>query len=338
MISTYCCIRYIDNHLFLLLSFSLVHLRWASFRNNNLRDVSRLISYPRLEELSLENNEIESIDCLTALVSLTKLDVSNNRVVTVDMAGNFRNLMLLSLENNLIKNLKPFAKLSSLMEFYIGNNYITDLYSIFPLKELPRLIILDLTGNLVCQTTNYRLFTIFHLSRLKILDGSGIVQKEQQAAKEIYMGKLTIELLGEKIGHFQFRNISELDLRNCKIREIDCFTSGDFRNIKKLNFDNNQISCLDPFLCLPGLRFLSLNNNRIEKLLSTDAPLVTMANGYKTDLGDAGRNRIVLPCLEELHLGYNNIARISDLGLYRLPQLKLLYLQGNRLTKVRGAM
>ncbi|KAJ3411055.1 Leucine-rich repeat-containing protein 9 [Chytridiales sp. JEL 0842] len=306
--------------------------------NNNLRDVTRLASYSRLEELSLENNEIESIDCLTQLTSLTKLDVSNNKVATVDMAGNFKSLMLLSLENNLIKNLKPFAKLTSVMELYIGNNYINDLYSIFPLKELPRLIILDLTGNTVCQTTNYRLFTIFHLSRLKILDGSGIVLKEQQAAKEIYMGKLTIELLGEKIGHFQFRNISELDLRNCKIREIDCFAGGDFRNIRKLNFDNNLISNLDPFLNLPWLRFLSLNNNRVEKLLSTDALQATMGSGYKADFGEVsmGRSKSILGCLEELHLGYNNIAKISDLNLARLPQLRLLYLQGNRITKIEG--
>ena len=91
------------------------------------------------------------------------------------------------------------------------------------LKELPRLIILDLSGNAVCEVPNFRLFTTFHFNRLKILNGNGITTKDQAQAREIYMGKLTIELF-EKIGHFNFKNITELDLRNCKIREIDCLS------------------------------------------------------------------------------------------------------------------
>ncbi|KAJ3333338.1 Leucine-rich repeat-containing protein 9 [Blyttiomyces sp. JEL0837] len=299
------------------LPLNLTHLRWASFRNNNLRDVSKLTAYTRLEELSLENNEIETIDALASLASLTKLDASNNRITTVDTAGNFRSLMLLSLENNSIKNLKPFSKMSTLMEFYIGNNYITELYGIFPLKELPRLIILDLTGN-------------------QILDGASIHSKEQSLAKETYLGKLTIELLGEKIGHFSFRNISELDLRNCKIREIDCFNGNDFRNIRKLNFDNNLLGSIDPFISLLGLRCLSLNNNRIDRLLSADGPAIAGSNGWRFEAQDIGKTKALLPCLEELHLGNNNISRIADLGLYRIPQMKILYLQGNRISRIEG--
>ncbi|KAI8799795.1 hypothetical protein BJ742DRAFT_875051 [Cladochytrium replicatum] len=104
---------------------------------------------------------------------------------------------------------------------------------IIPLKELPRLINLDLTGN-------------------NILDGSGIFPKEQAQAKEAYLGCLTI-CSGEKISHCTLKNISELDLRNCKLREIDYFSppqrsvSGssshgkhvipELRNFRKLNPD-----------------------------------------------------------------------------------------------------
>ncbi|KAJ3065950.1 Leucine-rich repeat-containing protein 9 [Podochytrium sp. JEL0797] len=321
-----------------MLPLGLIHLRWASFRNNNIRDVSKLSLCPRLEELSLEDNEIESIDSLTSLVGLTKLDVSKNRITVVESAAKFTNLMLLSLENNLIASIKPFAKMSSLMEFYIGNNCICDLYNIFPLKELPRLIILDVTGNQVCQQNHYRMFTIFHLSRLKILDGASITAKEQVSAKEIYLGKLTIELLGAKIGHFSFRNISELDLRNCKIREADCFTgahAADFRNIRRLQFDGNQLTSLDAFAGLQGLRCLCLNNNRVEKMLGMDAPAVVGLNGWRVDNHEFHRKGI-FSNLEELHLGNNNISRIADLGLYRLGQLKRLYLQGNKITRIDG--
>ncbi|KAJ3126543.1 Leucine-rich repeat-containing protein 9 [Nowakowskiella sp. JEL0407] len=317
---------------------TMVNLRWASFRNNNLRDITALTKFTKIEELSLENNEIEHIECLAHLPFLAKLDVSNNCISNLKLTHNFRSLMHLSLENNLVKSLRPFSKIASLMEFYIGNNEIKDLFSIFPLKELSRLIILDLTGNALCHEFNYRLFTIFHLSKLKILDGTGINIKEQTSAKEAYLGKLTVELLGEKIGHFSFKNISELDLRNCKIKEIDCFSTGEFRHLRKLNFDNNQLTGLDAFIGLVGLKCLSLNNNRIERLASFDLGGcgVSSVSGSDGVIDSKGFCKLNLPQLEELYLGYNNISKISELGLYRLPTLKLLYLNGNKILKIDG--
>lgn len=210
----------------------------------------------------------------------------------------------------------------------MGDNEITHSFTTFPLKELPLLIILDLTGNAVCKLPNFRLFTIFHLNRLKILNGNGVTVKDQTQAKETYMGKLTVELLGEKIGHFNFKNITELDLRNCKIRQIDCLSGVDFRNLRKLNFDNNQLVNIDCFSSLSGLRHLSLNNNKIEKLFSFDGiqPLGQELKPFK----------VLLTNLEELYLGYNNVMKISDLGLHRLPLLKVLYMQGNRIVTVDG--
>jgi Leucine-rich repeat (LRR) protein len=217
----------------------------------------------------------------------------------------------------------------------MGNNHIADLFAIFPLKELPRLIIFDLTGNAVCKIPTYRLFTLFHLSRLKIMNGSGVTAREQNQARDEFMGKLTIELLGEKIGHFTFKNITELDLRNCKIREVDCLSNGDFRNLRKLNFDNNLLVNIDCFGGLTGLRYLSLNHNKLERLLSTDQPANNMSCAItKSDYSEYGKPALFLSHLEELHLGYNMITRIADLALWRMPQLRILFLQGNRISKV----
>lgn len=167
--------------------------------------------------------KLKKIKPLTALQNLQKLDVSHNKISIIENA-NFQSLMFLCLENNEIKSLRPFAKISTLLELYVGDNLIVHFLTTFPLKELPRLIILDLSGNAVCKVPNFRLFTTFHLNRLKSLNGNGITTKDQPQAREIYIGKLTIELLGEKIGHFNFKNITELDLRNCNIREIDCLS------------------------------------------------------------------------------------------------------------------
>lgn len=156
------------------------------------------------------------------------------------------------------------------------------------------------------------------------MDGISISPKEAAHAKEIYQGKLTIELLGEKLGHFAFKNLSDLDLRNCRIKEIDCFSSGDFRSLRRLNLDNNQISTIEPLLSLTSVKFLSLNNNRIEKLAGFDA--------------DPKTQIMFFPNLLECQLGFNLVSRMSELGLSRFKTLKVLYLQGNKIAKVSGIL
>ncbi|KAJ3213041.1 Leucine-rich repeat-containing protein 9 [Clydaea vesicula] len=332
-----------------LLPDGMVNLRWASFKNNNLREIDKLENFQGLEELCLEGNEIEHLECLIKLPNLARLDASNNRVANIVAAASFKSLVFLSLEGNRIKSLKEFAHNHTLMELYVANNEIKDLFSIFPLKEIQRLIILDLTGNEITKCKDYRLFLIFHLSKLKILDGGSISTKEQQSAKDLLFGRLTVELLGEKIGHFSFKNILELDLRNFKIKEIDCFkpltfekkpSSGldEFRNLKRINFDNNCLTNIDSLTRLRGLKYLSLNGNKIERLLVTDSPGYFNKN-IESDTKvtpEYNLSYILFPNLEELYLGNNLISKISDLGLGRIPNLRYLNLNGNKITKLDG--
>jgi len=50
-------------------------------------------------------------------------------------------------------------------------------------------VILDLYGNPIIQSENYRLFVIFHLSFLKALDGSAIETSEEGSAKDAFGGR-----------------------------------------------------------------------------------------------------------------------------------------------------
>ena len=42
-------------------------------------------------------------------------------------------------------------------------------------------------------------YAIYHLKKLKVLDGLGIDPMEQQAAKSRYAGRLSIEMIEEKV-------------------------------------------------------------------------------------------------------------------------------------------
>ena len=58
--------------------------------------------------------------------------------------------------------------LVSLMELYCGGNQIEEVREVGHLRGLPKLIILDLTGNPMAAHEDYRLYTIYHLSKLKV--------------------------------------------------------------------------------------------------------------------------------------------------------------------------
>lgn len=64
------------------------------------------------------------------------------------------------------------------MELYLGNNQISDIKEITKLKNLGRLIILDISGNNLSRDQTYRIYCIFHLRKLKVLDGVSIEQTE----------------------------------------------------------------------------------------------------------------------------------------------------------------
>ena len=69
-----------------------------------------------------------------------------------------------------------------------------------PRAAFPRLAILDLSGNPLCDVNEYRAYTIYQLRKLKVLDGVGIEQTEQLSAKERFAGRLTPEGLVERLG------------------------------------------------------------------------------------------------------------------------------------------
>ena len=89
---------------------------------------------------------------------------------------------------------------SSVSCFHIcsGTNRLDNLKEVNNLRTVPRLIILDLSGNPLCKDKDYRLYSIYHLKKLKVLDGVSIDTQESLKAKETFTGKMSPELLLER--------------------------------------------------------------------------------------------------------------------------------------------
>jgi len=336
----------------------LVRMRRASFCDNELSRIEGLDACTSLEELSLEDNRLLAIEGLTDLTNLKKLDLGKNKITKCENLSQLTCLTQLSLEDNEITSLQGLMELNSLMELYIGNNRISQLREAQHVKSLPKLIIMDLLGNPLCQEEDYRYYIIYHLRKLKVLDGLGIEAAEQATAKSKYAGRLTRDFLEEKVGHRFFEHLRELDLSAMRVRDLgQVFLGEEFVQLRELNLDSNNLTDVSGLAHLAHLTVLRLNSNRIES-----APLVSdnaaSTRGGGGGGGVAGERRDAAEessdsdddsrkhrgegggghfrSLEVLQLGANNINYVPALQLWHLKNLKILFLQDNDIIKLEG--
>jgi Leucine-rich repeat (LRR) protein len=210
--------------------------------------------------------------------------------------------------------------LSSIMELYIGNNKLDNLKEVTLLKDLPKLIILDISGNSLTKEPDSRLHIIFNLKKLKVLDGVGIEQSEQAYAKETFGGRLTKDLLESKLGGLSTTEIKVLDLSNSKLRSFDnMFNSEAFPALLELNLTGNYLTSMKSFGHMPRLVKLQLSRNRIDGFYSGE-----------------GKGLEGLTFLETLDLSFNSVQLMAGLGSVSLPHLKILILAHNQICKIEG--
>lgn len=308
-----------------------VNLRVATFADNVISSISGLNTCRRLEELCLDDNEIGRIEQLEHLTILKKLYLGRNRISVIEGLDSLENLVQLSLEDNHISSLRGLGGLMKLMELYLGNNKIEVLKDIQHLKSLPKLTILDLTENEICRLPDYRVYTVYHLRRVKVLDGATVSPQDQSTAKQKYSGKLTLEFVMEKCGiggavtprsGTWFDRIIEMDLSSCRLRDLGVLTGKNFPNVRDINLENNQISDITGMDALTSLRKLNLNRNRIERLASVGANGSSVISPRLSSNSALLKGILACTKLEHLYLGYNHISDMT-LGLQFLQDLKV---------------
>uniref|UniRef100_A0A8C7RE95 Leucine rich repeat containing 9 n=1 Tax=Oncorhynchus mykiss TaxID=8022 RepID=A0A8C7RE95_ONCMY len=235
----------------------LVNLRWASFNDNNISKVEGLDNCQHLEELSLNDNCISRLDGVSKLHQLTKLSVNGNQLSCLDgtVLDRMPNLHFLSVENNCIGSLNGVHRARSLFELYIGNNIITSTRDIYHLKALTNLIILDLYGNpLVEKLESYRIYVVFHLPSLKALDGVAVEMTECENAKDVFGGRLTPDMVAEKLGHSNYSDVVDLNLQSSAISMVDLAPADLFHNMRSVNLEHNNLTSFSGLVYLPNIK------------------------------------------------------------------------------------
>ncbi|DBA66636.1 TPA: Leucine-rich repeat-containing protein 9 [Trebouxia sp. C0005] len=325
----------------------LTGLRKACFAHNVISHLQGLEACTALQELSFEGNSIAHVDGLSHLSALLSLDLSCNRIMKVTHLSSLTLLRHLAVHGNQITSLAGLSCLVSLMELYCGGNNVEAGREVGHLRGLLKLIILDLTGNPVAAHDDYRLYTIYHLRKLKVLDGVTVEAGEQAASRNLYAGRLTLDSLVERVGHSHFDRLREMDLSGMGLRELgDVFTKeeGHFTGIQMLTLDNNELTEISGFSSFTSLAVLSMGSNRLGEAASFELPSLAgllgadAGNGPDSAKGNPQvlHNSVMFPMLQVLRLQDNSIRNIQGLQLYGFTGLRSIDLHGNKLTRVDG--
>ena len=84
----------------------------------------------------------------------------------------------------------------------------------------------------------------------------------------MFVGRLTEEILENRLNGFSLKDVKVLDLSNAKLKDFDdIFTSKNFPKLRELNLSNNYFSSMRIFGQFNSLKTLSLAKNRIETFL-----------------------------------------------------------------------
>ncbi|XP_065864022.1 U2 small nuclear ribonucleoprotein A' isoform X1 [Euphorbia lathyris] len=143
-------------------------------------------------ELDLRGNKIPVIENIGATEDqFDTVDLSDNEIVKLENMPYLTRLGTLIINNNRITRINPnigdfLPKLHSLV---LTNNRLVNLVEIDPLASLPKLQFLSLLDNNITKKPNYRLYVIYKLKSLRVLDFKKVKSKERLEAENLFASK-----------------------------------------------------------------------------------------------------------------------------------------------------
>ncbi|XP_055974674.1 leucine-rich repeat-containing protein 72 [Sorex fumeus] len=131
----------------------------------DLSEVNDLSRFKNLKYLWLHHNKLHQIRFLTKNYCLTELYLNNNALFDIEGLRYLPSLHILLLHHNELTNINATVK---------------------ELKGMINLKTLSLFQNPLCQYNLYRLFVIYHLPGVELLDRNAVTEKERRSIITIF--------------------------------------------------------------------------------------------------------------------------------------------------------
>ncbi|GFO09556.1 centriolin [Plakobranchus ocellatus] len=151
-----------------------------------IKYIENLDKLRKLQTLNLSHNLIEKVERLDKLLKLRDLSLADNMLTRIEGLENLVVLQSLNLSDNRIEHVPQWLgkKLKALRTFRIARNCLESLSEMAKLKPLPDLIQLDVAGNPLSDLPHGRLYVVFHLRTVEILDGQTVSDIERRQAQQ----------------------------------------------------------------------------------------------------------------------------------------------------------
>ncbi|EGD80652.1 hypothetical protein PTSG_01240 [Salpingoeca rosetta] len=155
-------------------------------------------------ELDLRGNKIQVIENLGAtLDQFDTIDFSDNDIRSLDGFPHLKRLNTLLLNNNRILRVAPKLSemLPNLEAVVLTNNSIAELGDLEPFFSCKKINHLTLLRNPVAAQDNYRLFVIYHMPNLKVLDFARVREEERTQAQRLFGSEDGQAMLKDILSH-----------------------------------------------------------------------------------------------------------------------------------------
>ena len=279
------------------------NLRVLQIYDQGMEDISFLENLTTLEELGLGNNNISDISILKNLTNLKELYLNDNNVSDTSVVSNLTNLKILSLGRNKLKSIPDLSKITAFNDINIYNKYGE--YNIYA----------DFYGNEITDISGLKntIFSRISLYNNKITDVSAL---------STMTNLQNVDLSNNEITNFSSlpKTITTLMLFNNKVSDISYLKN--FSNLNYLHLSGNEITDVSILNELKHLRYVSLDNNKIEALELKDLEELTSIYFSNNNLKTVSIENV--PNLMYIYLDNNNISDITSLeGLSKVTILNL---------------
>uniref|UniRef100_A0A094ZKH9 Centriolin n=1 Tax=Schistosoma haematobium TaxID=6185 RepID=A0A094ZKH9_SCHHA len=210
-----------------------------------IEKIENLEQFCELRQLNLSYNRICKISGLSTLCQLTVLNLSHNCLVSLNGIQSLSNLLVLKVNNNQITSIPKWLpkRLPKLKTIHFHYNQIDTLHQITYLRSLSNLTVFTFEGNpavnqLIINTNNSsssdeaavrntiekfdaqslcRIFIIFHLCSLILLDNREVLPFERQVAEQRF-SQVEISRYLNKLNTYESQ-LKEVETKNSLLKK-----------------------------------------------------------------------------------------------------------------------
>ncbi|WP_144282986.1 leucine-rich repeat domain-containing protein [Chryseobacterium echinoideorum] len=307
---------------------TLKNLIVLNLSNNFLRDLKPLFSFKKLSRLDLGNNKIENIDGLENLKNLRSVSIDKNSLSDISVFSKIAELDSLNISDNQIEDISPLQHIKINEELLIGQNKIIDLGPLYPSLKNKKI-------NFVNAFENPLIFPPQDV----------YFNGEEYVVKWFEMVAENVKICKKNIEKARINNETKLDLGMMGLTNLDFIPElFELEKLEELILSNHYAEYneksenwdkvySDNNFYPNNLEYIPLDIKKLTNLKK----LIIGGDWKNENLWNRWRIKDIahifsLKNLEYLNVSNNNIEKILVKNSQKLPNLKIIHLNNNKLT------